>query len=117
MTLVTVLTLPLVLDAEEEAYAKIERASVQEIKEMFVDPRPPFLFRARENAELAGVRGIETVAVVGDPAEEVVRIAERRHADMIVLGRRGRGQLASLVFGSVCMKTLQLATCPVIVVP
>ena len=117
MTLIAVLTLPYVLDAEDEAYAEIERISLQEVKEMYVDPRPPFLFRARERAAISGLRFIETVATVGDPAEELVKTADRRQADLIVVGRRGRGQIASLVFGSVSLKTLQHATCPVMIVP
>ena len=81
-------------------------------------PAQTLTWSPRSNrAAISGLRFIETVATVGDPAEELVKTADRRQADLIVVGRRGRGQIASLVFGSVSLKTLQHATCPVMIVP
>ena len=45
----------------------------------------------------------------GDPADQIVRAAERRRADLIVMGRRGHGDLKGPLLGSVSHKVCQLA--------
>lgn len=110
LTLLAVRSLP-------QAIESGERASLEESHDALVDLRPPFLKRAKEKAALAGAPGVETAAAVGDPAEEIVNAARRRQADVIVVGRRGRGRVTSLVFGSVSQKTIHLAGCPVMIVP
>ncbi len=76
-----------------------------------------FLDSARERAERAGVANVETQAAWGDAATAILEVAARTNADAIVLGRRGRGQLAGLLLGSVSLKVVTLAPCMVIVVP
>jgi nucleotide-binding universal stress UspA family protein len=53
---------------------------------------------------------------VGDPAQEIITVAQDRQADLIVVGSRGRGRLAGLLLGSVAQKVISLAHCPVVVV-
>jgi Universal stress protein UspA and related nucleotide-binding proteins len=50
---------------------------------------------------------------VGDPAEEILKIAEEWNADLIVVGSRGRSALGRLFFGSVSRKIAEKARCPV----
>lgn len=57
------------------------------------------------------------VVVQGDPAEEVVRIADDEGVDLIVMSTHGESGLERMVFGSVAQKTIQLATQPVLAVP
>ncbi len=68
-------------------------------------------------AALAG-SGIEhvTQTAVGDPAGAIVRCASERGSDMIVMGTRGRGAVASLLGGSVSREVLRIAAVPVILV-
>jgi Universal stress protein UspA and related nucleotide-binding proteins len=49
-------------------------------------------------------------------AKEILECADDFGADCIVMGSRGRGDLAGLLLGSVTHKVVQLAHCPVIVV-
>lgn len=64
----------------------------------------------------AGVRH-RKVFEIGRPGEVLLRQAERVVADLIVTGRRGRGELMELLAGSVSQRMVHGAHCPVVVVP
>ena len=53
----------------------------------------------------------------GDPAEALIKVAKDVHADAVVVGRRGLGQLKGLLLGSVSQKLASLAPCMAIIVP
>lgn len=52
--------------------------------------------------------------LVGNPAEEIVRFAEERKADLIVLGTHGRTGVWRVLMGSVAEGVVRRALCPVI---
>jgi nucleotide-binding universal stress UspA family protein len=56
-------------------------------------------------------------APAGSAAAAIADLAEHAHADLIVTGSRGRNPLAGLILGSVTLRLLQTAPCPVLVVP
>lgn len=56
-----------------------------------------------------------TEIIEGNPAEAIIDIAKVREVDLIVLGSRGRGQLAGLLLGSTSQKVVGHAPCPVLV--
>jgi nucleotide-binding universal stress UspA family protein len=59
----------------------------------------------------------ECEVVVGDATGEIVNVAERVGADLVVMGRRDGGHLRRAVLGSVIDGVLRAAPCPVLVVP
>lgn len=72
---------------------------------------------AEARARRLGVSRIELRTGSGDVAQSLINIAAGSSVEMIVLGRRGRGQLAGLLLGSVSQKLVSLAPCAVTVVP
>lgn len=58
---------------------------------------------------------VEVDCATGDPAELLMARAREMHADLIVVGSRGRGPAASLVLGSVSTTLVDRAPCPVLV--
>jgi nucleotide-binding universal stress UspA family protein len=62
-------------------------------------------------AESAGVARITKLVEDGDPAHRIVEAARRENVDLIVMGRRGLGDLKGLLLGSVTHKVAQAATC------
>jgi nucleotide-binding universal stress UspA family protein len=73
------------------------------------------LHAAREQAEQAGVN-THTRLLRGDPVDEIVAYADTIDADLIVVGSRGHGALASALLGSVSRGILREARRPVLVV-
>jgi len=60
-------------------------------------------------------RTVETHVIVGRPATAIVDEARALGADLIVVGSRGHGTIASMVLGSVSAEVADHATCPVLV--
>ena len=63
----------------------------------------------------AGI-AVELVATHGQIVDEILRLSEESHADLIVLGTHGRGGLGHLILGSVAERVVRLARCPVLTV-
>ena len=72
---------------------------------------------AKTQAERIGVDNIRLETVWGDPAQSIIDAAARGATDALVVGRRGRGQLAGLLLGSVSQKLASLAPCITVIVP
>jgi nucleotide-binding universal stress UspA family protein len=58
---------------------------------------------------------VEQHLLSGEPAAEIVRLAEELKCDLIVMGTHGRTGLRRLVVGSVAEGVLRTAPCPVLV--
>lgn len=75
----------------------------------------------RQVAELAsngtGATLERTRSKVGGAAHAIAEIAAKDHADVIVVGTRGRTPLTGLVLGGVTQRLLHIAPCPVLAVP
>lgn len=90
---------PLDLDVAEQAL-KAAREEVDAVLDRLGAHSPP---------------PVSVRAVVGLPAEEILRAAQ--DADMIVVGSRGAGGFRKLLMGSVSLQVTHHAHCPVVVIP
>jgi len=68
--------------------------------------------------ETATSAGIEADAEIleGDPADELVSLADNRDSEMIVVGSRGHGGFVGLLLGSVSAQCAHHALCPLVIV-
>jgi nucleotide-binding universal stress UspA family protein len=58
-----------------------------------------------------------TRSQVGNAAHAIAEFAKQDHADVIVVGTRGRTPLTGLLLGGVTQRLLHIAPCPVLAVP
>ncbi|MCU0523339.1 MAG: universal stress protein [Elainella sp. Prado103] len=58
----------------------------------------------------------ELEIVMGDPAEEIIRLANIHQADLIVMGNRGLTGMKRILQGSVSSEVVETAPCSVFVV-
>ncbi len=58
----------------------------------------------------------EAVCQLGKPAEEIMNVASKHRADLIVMGAKGLGAIARFLLGSVSTRVVQHSSCSVLVV-
>jgi len=52
----------------------------------------------------------------GDYSHEIIEVAKRKDCDLIIMGSRGMSPIKELMLGSVSLKVIHHASCPVMVV-
>lgn len=67
-------------------------------------------------AKLNGSLSVSQSVGVGEPAEEILRVAKDEAVDLIVMGTRGRTGLRHVLLGSVAETVMRTAPCPVFAV-
>ena len=72
--------------------------------------------RANEISESSGSAVADTHMCIGRPDQEIIALAERIGAGLIVLGSRGLGGVRRALMGSVSDSVVRHAHCPVMVV-
>ncbi len=64
-----------------------------------------------------GYKGkFETILDYGEPAEEILLLAEREKPDLLIMGSRGLGGFSRVMLGSVSTKVLHHIKCDMLVV-
>lgn len=67
--------------------------------------------------EVGSIPGeVHTELIEGSAAEAILTVARTRESDVIVMGARGLGRIATAVLGSVSQKVVAHAPCPVLIV-
>ena len=101
----------------DKAMLRLTQSEQAWLKEFLDSVSAETLAKARERARAAGASTVQLESRAGDVAESLIRIAQEKAADMIVVGKRGAGLVERLLLGSVSRKLVSLAPLPVIVIP
>jgi nucleotide-binding universal stress UspA family protein len=105
---------PTDLDADLERLRKAENACVGDILEA---ASADILTEARKRPACRALSKSRGFSGSGDAVRYILDLARRERADVIVVGKRGRGRLEGLLIGSVSQKLASLAPCKVMIVP
>ena len=109
------LTLLHVVDTDKLAYRMIPDFQVGMIQEKALQVGELTLNRIKEKFNMAGISTIARLET-GAPREVIARIANEESFSLLVIGRRGMGEIRDVLFGSVSNHVLHHVTCPVLLI-
>ncbi len=66
---------------------------------------------------LKGLNDVEETLLKGAPEEEIVRFAQEKGVDVIVMASHGRTGMDRILLGSTVERVLKKASCPIFLVP
>ncbi len=69
-----------------------------------------------EDAAKENTVKFELLLKEGRPADDIIKTAEERDVDIIIMGTAGRSGLDKFLLGSVAEKVMRTATCPVLII-
>jgi nucleotide-binding universal stress UspA family protein len=90
-----------------ELYVKLEESTKQEAQRS--------MNKLMQRLERLGVKA-KSFLLRGSPADQIVKAAKNRKADMVVIGTHGRTGLSKLFMGSVASRVISTAPSPVLTV-
>jgi nucleotide-binding universal stress UspA family protein len=109
------------LGARSQILAIVESPWTRDVA--YVPPPPEMVEDLRRLAELKLSRTVEelrplpvaaVLVRVGEPFDQILRVAEEIDADLIVMGTHARGLAGRMLLGSIAQKVLHAAPCPVL---
>ena len=91
-------------------------AHLPEIEQAILRSHEERLKEIEEELKKAGFK-VRTVLTVGEPKEEIVRVAEEERVNVIVIGYHGKSLIERILeIGSTAKAVIKKAKCPVLVV-
>ncbi len=106
-----------------DRWQQIKAHHFQEAKEALIGKRrdrlavKDVLQQFSENAKKGEAVGTDEIIVErGNPVEEILKQAEERHCDLIVMGTHGHGVLEEAMIGSTARRVVRRSKIPVLVV-
>lgn len=84
------------------------------IREMLTEEAEKIMKQIATKAK--GIKPIKTIIKQGNPADEIIKVARKIKADIIITGSHGRSGAKKLFLGSVSSRIVDHAPCTVLVV-
>ena len=110
----------------EERWEEIKSQNVNEAREALIGKRRDHLAirdalhqfseNVKESQEGNGFVTDDIIVERGNPVEQILKQAEEKNCDLIVMGTHGHGTLADAMMGSTARRVLRRSTKPVLVV-
>lgn len=110
----------------EDQWESIKESHVQEAKEVLVGKRrdralvseilDQFSAKAKADFGENAIPSDEIIVSKGNPVEVILKTAEEKNCDLIVMGTHGRGTLADAMLGSTARRVVRRSKKPVLVI-
>ncbi|HJR84582.1 MAG TPA: universal stress protein [Nitrososphaeraceae archaeon] len=104
--------IPLIIINVVEEYATIGNSILRELKKSSTN----ILHEYKGRAESLGIQKSRTISRVGNAAEEILKIANRKNIDTLVIGTRGKYGTSEDMLGGTSYKLIHYCKCTVTVV-
>jgi len=117
LTLVHIVTFPTPVQAWSPALTPELPLDMGRLRKPMEDAGLSVLEKAKGIAKKNNV-DVDTVlqTAFGNPAQEIIKVAEQQKSDLVIVGAKGHSLLRNLTVGSVCDTVVHNAPCPVLVV-
>lgn len=87
----------------DEMYKELDASARKELEKFGADKR-------------MDLKDVEYTVIRGIPYEEILKFAEEKNIDLIVIGTHGRKGIDRVLFGSTAERVVRNASCPVLTV-
>ena len=104
--------IPLLITNVVEEYATIGYSILKELK----NSSKELLDKYQTRANSLGVQSVSSIQSVGNPAEEILKIANRKKIDTLVIGNRGKYGTSRDILGGTSYKLVHYSKCTVTIV-
>ena len=104
--------MPLLITNIVEEHATVGYSILKELR----DSSKGLVDKYKTRAESLGVRSVSSIQSVGNPAEEILKITNRKKIDTIVIGSRGKYGTTRDMLGGTSYKLVHYSKCTVTVV-
>lgn len=109
------LTLLHVVNIDKLAYRMISEAQLEIIREHASKAGTELLAHKQDLFASAGIPCVPRLEF-GSPRETICQIANNEGFDLVILGRRGMGEIRDALFGAVSNHVLHHVRCPVLLI-
>jgi len=101
----------------DEDVNRLQKAGMEEVVAQMKERLQKFCAEEQDSCQLGASPVKEIVVTVGEPSEEIIRMAKKHNADLIVMGKSTHSLFGSNVMGSTARRVTRHSSVPVLVVP
>ena len=93
----------------------IPHLSLEQFQREGLEAAKKFMDRVCDE-KMKGCTNFQRRVLVGDPAEEILKVIESEEIDLVIMGTHGRKRLEHVIFGSVAENVVKKSPVPVLTI-